>query len=512
LRTFSNNKGKQIIKIIEEYEPIGIGFRELQRKTGFASNTINRWLKRFQSLKLVEFSSKGKNHLSEYARQKYVDASIEIPLDWESKKYRRSIPIATKKKNGGISKRRESQERRRNDAYGIIISIAMDGDYRYRPTTEAKVGYPCMTDTDTCEEMIFAPYHLPGVGLSDFKKSKGPARLDRRIHVGYSELFADDVDNPFTEAEIQQYIDELKNMQHPVLKQLDIFDMFNLLQFDNLNNNFAKINFLRLYNTNENYNRNSLQLIVNDREHHDNNNYNLRLIYDFNCDNKDSLCIIKLIFDINDLHTIKFLELDTYYKNNNFSVSNWGEPRYIIANPLLREFIGLCWQILGMVLFRMEAAFVYKQWLTGKSLSNTNNLTARYVYGSYIKWYKHLFGCHRFTQQSFSSTEKSRKSVDGLCEFEKYLRKLKYKGKRQGLQYCSIQEVEDSLSNIIKKKNKLHDDAKVEIRQYDKGIKEKYEILMSERYNEVWKRYDHVVKLLLYRFYPDFLRKLHGIH
>ncbi len=60
-----------------------------------------------------------------------------------------------------------------------------------------------MTDVKTGKDVSYSGYHIPGVGLSDFKRIEGAATLDKRLHVGQTELFAYPKMD-FTESEIQQ--------------------------------------------------------------------------------------------------------------------------------------------------------------------------------------------------------------------------------------------------------------------------------------------------------------------
>lgn len=68
--------------------------------------------------------------------------------------------------------------------------------------------------------------------------------MDNRIHVGYSELFADDIDNPLTAQEIQQYINELRYRQCPVLKDITIFDYEYALCHDIDDSDYDLIHFI----------------------------------------------------------------------------------------------------------------------------------------------------------------------------------------------------------------------------------------------------------------------------
>jgi hypothetical protein len=307
--------------------------------------------------------------------------------------------------------------------------------------------------------------------------------LDRRIHVGHMELFAH-ID--FTESEVQQYINELKNREYQVLKQLSIFK-FNVLEFDNIENDLQTIKFLSEYDYNSfnsiaaNKDEKTKLSLTTVNEYEENR---LKLIHDiyYNQNNNGIHNITKLIFDINNPRNIKVLGLDTYYNddNNNFSTAVWREPRYIIADPLLREFIIICWTILGFVFFKMIEIYVYKLWPKHRVRLSDGIRSAKdessYVYHLYMKWYKRLFGKYRFTQHNFSRLLARKRNFEKL---DKRTQK-------------------EELANA----NDL-------IKSYDDGIKESYKIIMSEKYAAIRDKYKDVITALLDMSYPDFVKECH---
>jgi biotin operon repressor len=46
LRTIDTKNDEQFLNLIRKYEPLGIGFREVKRKTGLSNDAINPRIKR----------------------------------------------------------------------------------------------------------------------------------------------------------------------------------------------------------------------------------------------------------------------------------------------------------------------------------------------------------------------------------------------------------------------------------------------------------------------------------
>jgi hypothetical protein len=455
LRIIDTVKDKKLLDIVYKDEPIGIGFGELQRKTGFSNDFIISCRRRLVEFGILEKDSLGYYHITKKAKTNYENGILVIPSDIRSEKHK-------------------DKKIRRDNAYTILVSKAAGGDYRYSPTLKSEYGNISMFDIKARKDVDYSGYHIPGIGLSDFfRKIKGPAMLDRRIHVGQMELFAY-ID--FTESEIYQYIYNLKHRKYPVLKEITMSDHKFLsyvydIEFDNPD--FIKLNREGDI-MEEEKNKAKLRLVINQEE-----DDKLQFYHDiyYNTNKYDNIKISsKLVFDINDVKTIKVLRLDTYYKDNNyFSTSVWREPRYILEDPLLREFIITCWNILGFVLFRMNETYVYKRWPKYR-VRTGNEKKSSYAYHLYMKWYKRLFGTYRFTQHNFSQLLARKRNFEKL---DKRTQK-------------------EELTNA-------HD----LISSYDNGIKENYKIIMDNKYAAIRDKYKDVVTALLDLVYPKFLRELH---
>lgn len=365
MRTIDTGKDKKLLNIVYKYEPIGLGFRELQRKTGLSNDGITSRLKRLIEFGILEKDTLGYYHITKNTKNKYENGNLVIPSDIRSETHK-------------------DKKIRRDNAYTILVSKAADGDYRYRPTLKSQYGNSSMTDVKTGKDVSYSGYHIPGVGLSDFKKIKSPATLDKRMHVGQTELFSYPKMD-FTESEIQQYIYNLKHRKYPVLKEITIFDhkfLSYVFDIDNDNPNLITLN------REGEEGKPKLRLVVKQEKEESKLRFYHDIFYNENTHYNGVEICSKLIFDINNERTIKLLGLDTQYNdNNNFSTKVWKEPRYIIADPLLREFIIRCWTILGFVLFRMNETYVYKRWPKHRSRTG-NGKKSSYAYHLYMKWYR----------------------------------------------------------------------------------------------------------------------------
>jgi hypothetical protein len=325
--------------------------------------------------------------------------------------------IATK----GQVKKDESQKilaKRKDKAYAILISKAAFGDDRYRPTLNPRYGDVGTIDIKTSKDVIYSGYHIPGVGVSDFEKKEKQGHqstLDRRRHVGYSELFGY-ID--FTKKEIRQYIDELKNYNPTIIEKI--------------------------------------------------------------------------------------------------AIAQGKERRYIITDPLLKEFVAIFWNIFGDINLRMKETYVYGLWPKEKVGKNKfrsikvmdmdgKNST---VYKSYMKWYKLLFGKYRFTRSHFSRLLRKKRSFEGLCRFKKYLERMLQK---KDLKYCSRDDIINSYNKILEMQQESLKHARNLINSYDNNILSSYRILMMQenKFAIIRHIYDDLVKALLDLIYPTFLRKLY---
>ena len=81
MRTYNNTIGYRIIDIIYEHEPYGIGRNELVRISGFAKNTIDRWIGYLRNFGIIKQTPEYPIHLTELSIQKYRKNSLLLPLD-----------------------------------------------------------------------------------------------------------------------------------------------------------------------------------------------------------------------------------------------------------------------------------------------------------------------------------------------------------------------------------------------------------------------------------------------
>ena len=357
----------------------------------------------------------------------------------------------------------------------------------------------------------FIPKHKPGAGLSDFRKDRDRVGLEMPILEGFSQVFAY---NNFLEPEIQKCIKELIDCKNnnPILKDITIFDHeFLFCVYDSENPHLVTLHADGSGMGDDS--KIKKRIIMNEdnnrlRFYHD-------ILYDNNNYSEDSQVQSRLVFDINNERTIKFLGLDPVHKdnNNNFSVSLWREPRFIIVDSLLHKFIVDCWQALMYVIERMRYTYVYNMWPREKGRNNKyrpvriGDSTIRTLY---TKWYKKLFGCHIFYGFDFISNLMDRKrDVDNIENFRKYLKKLE--GKRD-LKYCSKEDIMDSYKRIRDIQQENSKNVKNVIDNiYDMAIKKEYENIMGQKYQEVREKYNDIAKPLLHIVYPEFLEKFNVI-
>jgi hypothetical protein len=212
VRTFDNNKGYKIIDLVYRHQVIGLGFRELQRKTGFHSrNTLDMWLKRLRNLGFISYPKKP-IRLTEAAVQKYENGSLALPS------FFRSNRAAKTQKNRLINDKKAKQDpEKRQNAYLLILSIAAFGATYYRRTSKYKSGQIVGRDRYKKKKINYSSYERPGVGLVDLV-DKHRTRLaylpPRRKNIGNDELFGY---ISLTKSESQQYTNELQDHDPSIL-------------------------------------------------------------------------------------------------------------------------------------------------------------------------------------------------------------------------------------------------------------------------------------------------------
>jgi hypothetical protein len=83
-RTFNRKIGQSILDIIYQYEPLGIGYCEIQRKGNFYDNTLTYWLKHLEAINFI-YRTKRFIRLTIEAKEKYENGTLVIPHDSNSK-------------------------------------------------------------------------------------------------------------------------------------------------------------------------------------------------------------------------------------------------------------------------------------------------------------------------------------------------------------------------------------------------------------------------------------------
>jgi hypothetical protein len=216
VRTFDNNKGYKIIDLAYRHHAKGLGFRELQRVTGYHSrNTLDMWVNRLRNLGFFMSSPRIPIRLTEEAIFQYENGSLVLPSDYRSA---RAI-IKTKRINPDENKERNSE--RRQNVYLLILSIAAFGATYYRSTSKLNPGQFVVRNIYKNKKISYSSFERPGVGLVDLV-DKRRTRLDylppRRKNIGNDELFGY---IGLTKSEAEQYIKELQCYDPPTLHVID---------------------------------------------------------------------------------------------------------------------------------------------------------------------------------------------------------------------------------------------------------------------------------------------------
>lgn len=214
MRTFDNNKGYRIIDIAYRHQTIGLGFRDLQRRTGFSSRrTLDLWLNRLRDFGVIQLHPKVPIRLTEAAVKSYENRSLVLPSDFRSRAIFKSHVVRNRKTD-------QDPERSQN-VYLLILSIAALGAIYYRSTTKYEPGQLSSVDIFNNKKIGYSSYGRPGVGLVDIV-DKRRTRLDylppRRKNVGNDELFGY---ISLTEQEARQHINDLQVRIPPILHVID---------------------------------------------------------------------------------------------------------------------------------------------------------------------------------------------------------------------------------------------------------------------------------------------------
>jgi hypothetical protein len=215
VRLFDNEKGYKIIDIVYRHQ--GLGFRELQRKTGFRSRkTLDIWINRLRNLGILPPYPKMPIRLTEAAIQRYENGSLVLPIDSRSNK-----AIRTKRKTSTDNEKTDQDLERRRDAYLLILSIATFGATYYRRTSKFKAGQVSSADIYKNEKISYSSYERPGVGLVDLvdKQKTRLSYLPPRLkNIGNDQLFGY---ISLIKSEAEQYIKELQGHNPPILNVIN---------------------------------------------------------------------------------------------------------------------------------------------------------------------------------------------------------------------------------------------------------------------------------------------------
>jgi hypothetical protein len=211
MRTWDNIKGQKIIKIVYEHEPDGIGYNELKRISGYAKNTIDRWLNRLKNCGMIKQNPKYPIHMTEEAIQKFRMNSLFISYDVR----RRQKNIWSEKEKRSII---------------LILSLMALGMYKPRKYHKPKAGLLEIWNPSNPQQFFMyggKTIHSDSVSLNDVISkisTKNPASPNNsaflpnaKINYGNNELFGY---LNLTIEEAQQIFDKLLDYSPPIIKPL----------------------------------------------------------------------------------------------------------------------------------------------------------------------------------------------------------------------------------------------------------------------------------------------------
>ncbi|MDF2737179.1 MAG: hypothetical protein K0S93_1036 [Nitrososphaeraceae archaeon] len=214
MRTWDSKIGEEIIKIVYRYEPVGIRFNELKKISGYAKNTIDRWLNRLREFGIIEKIPKYPIHLTKAAIQQYRTNSLMIPPDL--RKY------TIKEKNLW----------RENDKKSLILILSLMalGVYKPRRYNKPTIGlYEIQNPVNPRQFFMYGGKTIHSISLNDVVGSISPKRPDAhnkraflpntKINYGNNELFGY---LNLTIEEAHQIFYKLLNHNSPIIKPLKI--------------------------------------------------------------------------------------------------------------------------------------------------------------------------------------------------------------------------------------------------------------------------------------------------
>ena len=489
-------KGLAILNIARCYRSIGIGFRELQRLTRFANGTIIRWSKLLQASNIIFRDSRGKIYLNE-------NISNNFEKDLLLSRYG-SVRQGHNKKSTYGRRKIDALKQRRDAAYYMISTVAAIGNSSWRRTNDHKYGLVSMIDLQTGADINFISKPLPGIGISDFHKNEKegvPSMLDTRTFVDYNERFSY---LNLSDQEVQRCIRDLYENDPPILKEVEIVDHKFLCFVDDPNQKDS----IRLEQENLHvYNQNTIKLTLNT----DDDGRSLPTILEVNCDSNYPTS--RILVNVNDKKIRKYLELDTFCKeSNNFSESIWGERRYIIVDPMLKEFIQICNLMCEAVNRKMEMLYC-------------RSLLSKEGKREYLKWYHNNYGVNRrgaeilnLNRISINRIKKNIKMVSKVKNTEernRLIEELDYVCRYRtwgpyekiGIPWAERVFTLKDLEDIKHKLKQLYKESKQIFSILDSQIDKYHGQVESQKFEDITQKYGIVISPLRRISYPDFLRK-----
>jgi hypothetical protein len=350
-----------------------------------------------------------------------------------------------------------------------------------------------------------------GIGISDFGKRDRDgiqSMLDTRTFVDFNERFSY---LNLLDQEVQLYINKLCNHDPPILKEITVFDYGFLYFVDDS----TQPDSIRLERESPFiYAQNTIRLSFNINNSDDDK---LPIIHETVYDTHQDRISSRILLDVNSEKAKKLLGLDTLYSwNNNFSISIWGEIRYIIVDPILREFIEICNVMFEAVCRKMEQHY---------SLS----LLSKDVRREYIKWYQSIYGTFR---RGAETLRLDGTSVSRIRQRIKKIRRLERQGNNEEIKKI-MEELDyacrfrmwgpyEKRGNLLNNKDFTPQDLESIERRlelidknlyrmiylFDRPIEKYHNELMSQKYGSIRQRYSIITEPMLNISYPSFLRKL----
>jgi hypothetical protein len=471
LRTFDNKNGYKIIDSVYKNEPGGIRDRQLRFHTQLNTRTFDKWKRRLIELSILEKDEVGCYHLTQRAFIQYEKNMLSIP------------PDERKKKNRRIAERKSRIDERRTNAYLIIITLAAMGNYHYKESKNQRPELISIYLPLSRREIDLVAIHRVGVGISDFTTSSD---LDNRILLGYNERFAY---LNLGEQEFMKYISELMNFDDKsILRDLKIHD-YEFLSYEY---EFDKPDSTTIQLDNASQFDRRKRILFNDNE----TDNKLLLMHDIYYDDINDISKSKIVLNVNNRKTRRTLRLDDYY-GSDFSMRMFNEKRYVIGDPLLKEFVSLCNQMLELVWWRMEYAYVHKLLPKIKGERITG------IYKSYFRWFERLYG------------SQSRRTKDYFLTLNntmiRKIKTLKDKGKRERILEILARDYRKTPSNMPQLLQDGEKNTQSLLESIDRVITKNYKRLSDREFMTTREKYPVLTDLFLEISYPVFMRDIHKL-